>query len=125
MTVLDASTVLAYLRKEPGWEDAEQAMAGGAISAVNWSEVLHKARAHGVPAGPLREAAEAFDLAIVPFDAAMAEAAAEFALRHPKAGLSLGDRACLALGQSLGATILTADRRWKTLGLGSSVRFLR
>jgi PIN domain nuclease of toxin-antitoxin system len=43
----------------------------------------------------------------------------------PRAGLSLGDRACLALASALGLPAITADRRWPSLALGVEVRVLR
>lgn len=41
------------------------------------------------------------------------------------AGLSLGDRACLALGLRLGLPVLTTDREWQGLDLGVEVRAAR
>ncbi len=40
-------------------------------------------------------------------------------------GLSLGDRACLALAMSTGATAVTADRSWADLGLAVSIEVIR
>ena len=42
------------------------------------------------------------------------------------AGLSLGDRACLALGRTLARKVLTADRAWKGLAIdGVEVELIR
>ena len=67
-----------------------------AISSLNWSEVLQKSLAHGVEISGLRADMEALGLRILPFDATDAELAAR--LGSPGSGLSLADRACLALG---------------------------
>jgi PIN domain nuclease of toxin-antitoxin system len=40
-------------------------------------------------------------------------------------GLSLGDRACLALARWLTATALTTDRAWSRLGLGVPIEVIR
>jgi ribonuclease VapC len=42
-----------------------------------------------------------------------------------RAGLSLGDRACLALGQLRQAIVLTADIAWSSLDLDVAVEQLR
>ena len=41
------------------------------------------------------------------------------------AGLSLGDRACLALAKSQGGLVLTADRVWATLDIGVEIELIR
>jgi PIN domain nuclease of toxin-antitoxin system len=40
-------------------------------------------------------------------------------------GLSLGDRACLALAQSTGLPVLTADRAWRGVGLDVEIEVIR
>jgi PIN domain nuclease of toxin-antitoxin system len=67
--VLDASALLAWLQSEPGGELVEEELASGAISGLNWSEVLQKSLAHGVETTGLREDMEALGLVIMPFDA--------------------------------------------------------
>ena len=49
------------------------------------------------------------------------------ALREPtlEFGISLGDRACLALAIENGETILTADRIWERLSLGVGIEVIR
>ena len=65
------------------------------------------------------------DLEVVPMDRAQAEAAGALRAATRAAGLSLGDRACLALAQSLGATALTTDRPWTRLDCGVTVEVVR
>jgi PIN domain nuclease of toxin-antitoxin system len=62
---------------------------------------------------------------VIPFTEDQAETAG--ALRGPTqhAGLSLGDRACIALAIALGADLYTSDRIWATLGLPCSITLLR
>lgn len=121
--VLDASALLAWLQDEPGAAVVEAELADGAISSLNWSEVLQKSLAHGVDTTGLREDLEASGLAIVPFDADDAEQAAR--LWAPGSGLSLADRACLALGLRHGVPVWTADRMWSRTVLSITVRVIQ
>lgn len=121
--VLDASALLAWLQSEPGGELVEEKLAVGAISSLNWSEVLQKSLAHGIDVTGLRQDLEALGLVIMPFDADDAEQAAR--LWSQGSGLSLADRACLALGLRLGAPVLTADRLWAQVSLEVAVQVIR
>jgi ribonuclease VapC len=121
--VLDASALLAWLQDEPGAAVVEAELADGAISSLNWSEVLQKSLAHGVDTTGLREDLEASGLAIVPFDADDAEQAAR--LWAAGSGLSLADRACLALGLRHGVPVWTADRMWSRAALSATVHVIQ
>jgi ribonuclease VapC len=89
------------------------------ISAVNYSEVLKKAIEFEVAIEPFMSLIQAASVDIVPFDTVLAEASAAL-FPHGKAqGLSFADRACLALGIQRGATVLTADGKWKLVSLPS------
>ena len=121
--VLDASALLAWLQDEPGAEVVEAELASGAISSLNWSEMLQKSLAHGVDVAGLREDMEALGLVIMPFDADDAEQAAR--LWSPGSGLSLADRACLALGLRHGVPVWTADRTWRRTALGATVHVIQ
>ena len=50
-----------------------------------------------------------------------AQRSAELRLATRTAGLSLGDRACLALAAELGAPALTADRSWTGIAEAAGV----
>jgi PIN domain nuclease of toxin-antitoxin system len=125
MAVLDASAVLALLNNEPGAAKVTAAMNGALISAVNLAEVAAKLSDYGMAQRDIEKALGNLDLKILPLDEAGAFASA--ALRQPTrpSGLSLGDRCCLALGQALGDSVLTADRAWTTLKLGITVTAIR
>lgn len=123
--VLDASALLAMLQDEPGAEEVAAALDRAAISAVNWSEVWQRALERGADVAGLREDVAALGLRIEAFDAEDGEAAARLWPVGRRAGLSLGDRACLALAQRLGAPALTTDRAWARLDLGVEVRTIR
>lgn len=123
--VLDASALLAYLQDEPGGEPVRAVLPRAVMSTVNWTEVIGKAREDGVDTRGLREDLESLGLAFEPFSAVQAEIAGRLKERTRRYGLSLGDRACLALGSDRGVPIYTADRAWKELHLGVEVETIR
>lgn len=123
--VLDASALLAVLHEEAGFEKAEPFLETGAVSAVNWSEVVQKSLARGVRIEGLRADMEALGLDILPFTAEDAEIAADLWRRTRRRGLSLGDRSCLALGIRLGLPVITADKAWTGLGAGIVIHVIR
>ena len=123
--VLDASALLALLHAEPGADTVERAVDGAAVSTVNWSEVHERAAARAVDVSGLRADLEALGLEIVPFTVDDAERAAALRPATRPLGLSLGDRACLALALRLDRPALTADRSWIDLEIGASITSIR
>lgn len=124
--VLDASALLALLGDELGAERAAAAVARGAsIGAVNLAEVASKLSASGMPDDEVRDVLGGLSLRVLAFDEDLAyRVAALVPLTRPH-GLSLGDRACLALGQREGLAVLTADRTWDDLHLDVEVQRVR
>ena len=112
--VLDASAVLAWLWREEGFERVEALLAAGycRMSSVNLSEVIAKALDRGLPPEQVDGLVSSLDLEILPFEAGDALDAARLRPPTRRLGLSLGDRACLALAKARGATAVTADRTW-------------
>ena len=121
--VLDASALLALLHEEPGADEVEGLLDGALMSSVNLCEVIEKAEQHGANTEALEFDLEALGLVFRDFDAETARPVAELWSRG--SGLSLGDRACLALAQMADATAVTADRRWARAKLPVDVRFVR
>ena len=113
--VYDASVLLALLLDEPGAERAQLSLSEGMISSVNLSEVIATLISRGATAADVSALVEDLPLEVVPFTAEDAEAAGLLRASTKALGLSLGDRACLALGQRLRAHVLTADRAWGNL----------
>lgn len=113
--VLDASAVLALLQGEAGADIVADLLPRGAMSAVNLSEVVAKLTDHGMPADAARTALDGLPIEVHPFDRDAAYAAGELRRVTRGAGLSLGDRACLALAMRLGVPAVTADRAWASL----------
>ena len=123
--VLDASALLALLNTEPGSEEVERTIPGAAISAVNLSEVVAKLVEAGMPEEAVRSVLGGIELEIHPFDVELAFQTGILRPQTRALGLSLGDRACVALGLQLKAPVLTTDRNWKSLNVGVEVRAIR
>ena len=123
--VADASAILAALKNEPFGEVDPRELVGVAISAVNLCEVLSKLHDDGLSEAQADAAVSAIDLRVVGFDEPQARAAAQLRSLTRHAGLSLGDRACLALGERLRCPVVTADRVWARLDLGVAVVVIR
>ena len=124
--VLDASALLALLNQEPGAEKlTPEVLSGAAMSAVNLAEVHGKLVARGLRPGEAWEATMTPIGEVVPFNVEHARLAGDLVAKTRMHGLSLGDRACLALGLSLKLPIYTADRSWKKLRLGVRIHVIR
>ncbi len=116
--VLDASAVLVFFHQEPGIEQVARAIADGAlISAVNLSEVVAKLSEKGLQEEEISESISLFSAKVetVDFDAHLAFEAGLLRLSTKRAGLSFGDRACLALAKRLKLPAMTADRAWENV----------
>jgi PIN domain nuclease of toxin-antitoxin system len=113
--VLDSSAVLALLLAEPGADRVKAALPGALLSTVNLAEVVTKLCERGMPADDARAAVEAIGVELVAFDVEQACAAGDLRNATRAAGLSLGDRACLALGRLRGLPAVTADTAWRHL----------
>jgi ribonuclease VapC len=124
-TVLDASALLAMLHAEPGGDLVRGLLQTASISTVNWSEVIQKALDRDVEVQGLRQELEALGLRILPLTADQAERTAFLRAETRHLGLSLGDRACLALAAELGLPAVTADRAWQDLSIGIEIRVAR
>jgi len=122
--VIDASAVLALLNGEPGADAVAAALGASVISAVNWSEVVQKVAERGLSTTDLADEMEGLGLAIVPFDVAHAQRAAELWAGGCRS-ISLADRACLATASTAGLDVLTADRAWTALDIGVRIEPIR
>lgn len=125
MIVLDASCVLAYLFSETGRERAEVCLAIGVISAVNVTEIVGKQIDKGLDPKMASDRYEGLNLSVRIFDEETAILAGQLRAATAHRGLSLGDRACLALAIRENATAVTADRKWADLKVGCRIELIR
>lgn len=126
---LDASAILAMLLGEPGGDELlavfDKGSIGISISSVNFCEVITKLVRDGLTLDEALSVVQDLREYVVDFDENQAiRAAGLFPLTSPK-GLSLGDRACLALASAEQATAWTTDRAWSSLKLGIPIKLLR
>jgi PIN domain nuclease of toxin-antitoxin system len=123
--VLDSSALLAFIQGEPGGEVVAGVVGDALMSSVNFAEVVTKLVER---TGSLEVARAALGIAnvdVVDFDRWQAEQAG-LLVRHTRPhGLSLGDRACLALAMRQAVPAMTADRVWAKVKLDVEVRLIR
>ena len=125
-SVLDASAILAYLKRETGYDLVRQAIEVGAVaSTADLAEVYAKVVAVGQQIDAVAVRLSALGLVPQPFTEEDARVSASLYTATRSLGLSLGDRACLALGLRLHLPVLTADRAWASLTVGADVRLIR
>jgi PIN domain nuclease of toxin-antitoxin system len=127
--VVDSSALLAVLFNEPG-TDVMTAMLGdetrALMSAGNLAETVTKLVDRGLPdEAALATVESAAAIEIVPFTRAAANAAGLLRRHTRHLGLSVADRACLALGAAESAPVVTADRLWAQVNIGLEIRLIR
>ena len=125
MIAMDASALLAFLFREKGHEQVAAHIGTCCMSAVNLSEVIGRFVRDGHDAGMVLRRIASTSIQVVPFSVTDAALAASLLPATCPFGLSLGDRACLALAMSRGIPALTADHIWTELNVGVDVRQIR
>lgn len=123
--VLDASALLCVLNGEQGSERVLEALPTAVIGAANLAEVVSKLRERGLSAEEVEDVLGGIPLNVRPLTAAQAYSIGHLRPVTRALGLSLGDRACLALAAELGMSALTADQAWAGLDIGVAVELIR
>ncbi|GAB4415601.1 MAG: PIN domain-containing protein [Sideroxydans sp.] len=112
--VLDTSALLALLWQEPGWQTVAALLEAEdcRMSSVNLAEFVAKVQEKQPDPRQIQRLLDDLPIEVVAHD--REQAFATGMLRGPTRhlGLSLGDRACLALARKEGACVYTADRPW-------------
>ena len=114
------------LNREAGADKlSPELLSAATCSAVNLAEVHSKLIARGF------SAADAWKATLYPigeradFTLDHAQVAGNLIAETRRFGLSLGDRACLALALELDAPVYTADKAWKNLKLRVPIHVIR
>jgi ribonuclease VapC len=115
------------IKGEPAALRLAELLDGAFMSAVNYGEVVAKLSEAGVPASDIAAQTAQLGFTVLPHDQADATAAGLLRLITRAAGLSMGDRACLALAAKLAAVALTADRAWQAVqsDVPVTIQFIR
>ena len=125
-SVIDASAALALVHREPGYEAVQAELPRRVtISSVNLAEVHSTLLLQGVAADEILARLKAVGLEVEPFDESDSAVVGRLRPMTKPLGLSLADRACLALGLRLGRPVLTADRALARADIGVAVRMIR
>ncbi len=122
--VFDSSVVIAILKQEQGFELAESSLSDALISTVNLSEVATYLARNSVPSDTIQEVLASFPIQVIPFEESLAIQTGCLYSSCKHLGLSLGDRACLALAVSRKLPVLTADTVWSKLDLDALIQVL-
>lgn len=121
LMALDASALLALLLDEPGAPKVAEHIAEARMSSVNYAEVVSHFIHAGMPPDQVDAMLRPLPMTIVDADQALATLAGRLRSVTADAGLSLGDRFCLALARRDGIPALTADRQWRTVAEAAQV----
>lgn len=100
-------------------------LSGGLISTINLSEAHAKLLMRGSPPRFAWNRLRSYGFEICPFSEEQARITAELVAVTKRYGLSLGDRACLALAMERKTAVYTTDRAWKELEVGIRVEVIR
>lgn len=119
--VLDASALLALLRDEPGSTKVAEVIADTCMSSVNYAEVVSHFIHAGMPADQVDAMLNPLPMTIIEADRALATVAGRLRAVTAEAGLSLGDRFCLALAHRDNLPALTADKQWRAVAKAAGV----
>lgn len=123
--VLDASVLLAHIRGERGSDPVPQIAADAFLSTVNLAEIYCKLLERNVSADQADSIIYRYGFDVVPFDEELARRTGGLRPVTKTLGLSLGDRACLALAQREALPVFTTDRNWTKLNIGIEIRVVR
>jgi len=123
--ILDASVVLAAVLGEEGHESLLAQRQSCFVSSVNMAEARSRLVDHGMRHEDIEQSLSLVSMTVVDFTDHHAVLSSQLRVDTRKGGLSLGDRACLALAMAMEGTALTADRAWASVNVPIEIKFLR
>ena len=123
--VFDTSAALAFFNQERGAAIVARLAARAAMSSVNLAEIATKMAEWEIPPAKIDTWIQGMKLQVVPFDTAQAMDVGSLRPTTRAFGLSLGDRACLALGRKLRVPVYTAESAWAGIDVGVRIELIR
>lgn len=120
--VLDASAVIALLKGERGGSKVAAVVADAAVGVFNQAEVVSHFIHLGAPLEEVRAMLGALPYTVVAADQALGWEAGALRAVTSAAGLSLGDRFCLALAKRIAVPAYTADRAWTDVAAAAGAK---
>jgi PIN domain nuclease of toxin-antitoxin system len=124
--VFDASTLIALFAKETGYEFIKKQMKDAIISSVNIAEVYkYCIETQNLSEDEAKKLVKLSDIKIIEFTSDQALISASLITKTKQYGLSLGDRACIALGISGEYDIITCDQIWQKLDVDVKIMMAR
>lgn len=126
MHVMDSSALLALTRGELGFETVQELIhrEDCVISSVNMAEVGTKLIEYGLPPDELPRIVQQFQIDVIDFNNEQAILSAQLRPLTRAAGLSMGDRACLALTKLVEGIAVTTDQAWQDVRISADVKIL-
>ncbi len=124
--VMDASALLALMQGERGGDVVNDLIVEHecVASSVNIVEVGTRLVDKGLAPIHLARTLKELDVQTIDFDLEQALLSASLRVTTQLAGLSLGDRACLALAQLMKGTAVTANSAWADVADAVGVKVL-
>ncbi|MCE2731557.1 MAG: type II toxin-antitoxin system VapC family toxin [Rickettsiaceae bacterium] len=124
--ILDASALITLLSEEKGHEVVASILPKSIMSSVNVAEVAKfLIEKRGLSKEEVSNIIHSLIEKIMPFDTKLALTSSDIISQTKSLGLSLGDRACLALAISTGYTVYSSDRIWSQLELDCKIVVIR
>lgn len=123
--VLDASALLCLLNDEPGADRVVEVLTRSVMDTTNLAEVVSKLRERGLSLEEVQEALGGLHLDVRPLSPSQAMTIGDLRPATKPLGLSLGDRACLALALDLSTELFTVDADLASADVGVSVTDIR
>lgn len=123
--VLDASALLCLLNDEPGADRVVEVLMRSVMDTTNLAEVVSKLRERGLSLEEVQEALGGLHLDVRPLSPSQAMTIGDLRPATKPLGLSLGDRACLALALDLSAELFTIDSDLASADVGVSITDIR
>ncbi|MEZ6142941.1 MAG: type II toxin-antitoxin system VapC family toxin [Zavarzinella sp.] len=122
--VLDSSAVLALLFRERGAEAVQDWLGGALMCTVNYSEVAGKLVQLGQSVEQVQSTLARLPIRWQEFTLERSLLAASLQQYNTR-GVSLGDRACLALAMQTSLPLITSDQRLAELELELEIHVFR